>query len=496
VAWAGNAIFPIAFLAMLSCVSGASGQETAQIYTRGQWLPAEPVHETARPENRALNFLRDNASLVQLNRATESFHLKEIVNGPALETHRLEKRWRGLRVQGGEALVHFVHGKSLFALADSTPLDSLSPTPRIRPQNARELAVGAHEGTARNTGQAELEVLLLGHGESRRAELAYAVLVEDANPLQTETVHLSAENGATLLVAPAAVNALARKVYSALGTQEDFAVVAEDKTQERWPLLLSEPPPAPSPPADPRVLQSGRLAWDNSGLVYKYYFERHQRDSIDGRGLEIRSAVNFGGVNFQNAAWLNNRLIMLYGLAPAGGQITDYASSLDIVGHELTHGVTAATANLHTYEEAGALNESFSDFFGKLIAFYSGRPLDWKMGTELFRDGKSSLRDLDNPEVGKMQDFRYRGQICERNNDFCGVHVNSGIPSKAAVLIAQKAGTENAGKIYYLTLTQLLRPGSDFLEASSQTEKACTVLFGEGSPDCVAVRDAFAFVGL
>ena len=174
----------------------------------------------------------------------------------------------------------------------------------------------------------------------------------------------------------------------------------------------------------------------------------------------------------------------------------DFASPLDVVAHEITHGVTSSTAALQYASEQGALNESYSDVFGKLVAFSKGKASDWKIGRELFRDGSSFIRDMENPSISHYNNFRYRGQTCHRFNDYCGVHENSGIPNRAAVLIAKKIGLDRLGKIYYLTLTQLLRSSSDFKEAKAQTLAACTTLFGQQNPDCKAVSDAFESVGI
>jgi aureolysin len=162
----------------------------------------------------------------------------------------------------------------------------------------------------------------------------------------------------------------------------------------------------------------------------------------------------------------------------------------------MTHGITANTAALEYSAESGALNESYSDLFGKLIAFKNGKSSDWKIGRELFRDGVGFVRDMENPKVGNNADFLYRGQLCQRLNDYCGVHENSGIPSRAAVLIAKKIGTEKIGKLYYLTLTQLLRSNATFADAKAQTLAACSTLFGAGSEDCKAVSASFQAVGI
>jgi Zn-dependent metalloprotease len=162
----------------------------------------------------------------------------------------------------------------------------------------------------------------------------------------------------------------------------------------------------------------------------------------------------------------------------------------------MTHGVTSVTAALEYAAESGALNESYSDVFGKLIAFKYTKTSDWKIGRDLFKDGRSFVRDLENPEIGHMRDYLYKGENCHRFNDFCGVHKNSGIPNVVAVRIAAKLGIEKLGRIYYLTLTQLLRSNSTFLDARAQTEAACATLYGSGNADCSAIGAAYDSAGI
>ena len=131
--------------------------------------------------------------------------------------------------------------------------------------------------------------------------------------------------------------------------------------------------PAPCQDLNPATMASALAAWTNSGLVHDYYQNTHRRNSVDGNGLPLRSIVNFGGESFQNAAWFDDRKIMLYGNGGSDGRFNDFASPLDVVAHEITHGVTSSTAALQYASEQGALNESYSDVFGKLVAFSKGK---------------------------------------------------------------------------------------------------------------------------
>ncbi len=524
--------------------SGMAG--TGKIYVAGKWVEAasdtnsqafNPAISTGvfgfqnpSQDFRALvhKFLADNAAVLATS-LNSAWIDQSVQKGVALETHRLKKLWNGIEVMGGEALVHLKQGRVLFANADGTSLNGLSSSPRLAAEEAREIAFSSYRGTALLAAQPELKILILGQGSAKDAKLVYSVNVLDSDGISSDTHFIDAQTGNEAMVTSNVQTLVDRKVVSALGSSDDFKVItadnANDQIDHSFPALYSDKGcsapsegisildswknllgrkkqsaaitsgPQSCASADPTVMTSALAAWNNSGLVYDYYLGVHQRDSVDGNGLLIRSIVNFGGAKFKNAAWYNNLKVMLYGIGD-NDRFNDFASPLDVVAHELTHGVTASTAALLYSAESGALNESYSDVFGKLVSFKNGKPADWKIGTELFRDGTSYIRNMESPLVGHTKDFKYRNQDCNRFNDFCGVHDNSGIPSKAAVAIAKQLGLDRFAKLYYLTLTQLLRSSSDFSEAKAQTVAACATLFGRGNADCEAVSNAFTSVGI
>lgn len=517
-------------LAALVAPAAFGATEQGKIYLNGSWVEAQqPVAETEALSLNALfggekkidlsqiarSFLDQNASLLNVDRDT-SWGVTQQQNSPELQTQRMNKTWRGLPVLGGDAVVHLSAGKIAFANADNTRLDQLSPRALIRAEEARALAFASYDGQALHTSAPQLKVLVLGKGTEKTAKLVYEVTVRDRNQFASDIHFIDAQTAQELLVTTN-VHTLDRQVLSAQGSESDFelddtqwATIFADKgcaaspqpTKQDYgwtfPMLkATDPSPNPSPCKDvgEKISSSARFAWVNSGLVYDYYNTVHKRNSIDGNGMTLKSVVNFGGASFPNAAWYNDKGIMLYGMGDET-QLNDFASPLDVVAHETTHGITSRTSNLEYSDQSGALNESYSDVFGKLVAFKNGKPAEWKLGKELFKDGIRFVRDMENPEVGHMDNYKFKGQFCNRFNDFCGVHTNSGIPNKAAVLLAKKIGLEKLGKIYFLTLTQLLRTNSDFAEAKAQTQAACATLYGQASPDCAAVGEAFTAVGI
>ncbi|MGZ3693737.1 MAG: M4 family metallopeptidase [Bdellovibrionota bacterium] len=526
----------------------ASGIEVGKIYLNGKWvtaqqyLPAVTMNQNALvipgmnnsvagigldSRKSAIQFLNDNSALLNLD-SSSGWASPSVQRGAGIETHRIAKTWQGLKVMGGEALVHFANGKLLFANADDTALGQLSATPRLSAEDASKLAFASYSGSAVAADAPKLEVLIINNGSAKEARLVYEVTVRDRDMFSSDVHFIDANRGDVLKINSNVNTVAPRFVMSAVGDESDFdfdestwkPILADQSgcrgthapaaqsgwLSDWWSGNAAKPAVAPASSAlddspttcqtlDARVMASANAAWTNSGLVHSFYKTVFNRNSIDDHGMQIKSIVNFGGQKFPNAAWTNDKKVMLYGYGDQS-KYNDFAIPLDVAGHEMTHGITASTAALDYSSESGALNESYSDVFGKLIAFRSGKGSDWKLGRDLYRDGVGFVRDMENPTIGNNADFQYRGQPCHRFNDFCGVHANSGIPSRAAVLMSKKLGLEKLGKLYYLTLTQLLRSNSNFADARAQTEAACSTLFGAGSEDCRNVSAAFQAVGI
>jgi neutral peptidase B len=234
--------------------------------------------------------------------------------------------------------------------------------------------------------------------------------------------------------------------------------------------------------------------------------------SYDGKGSELVSVVHVGN-KFANAFWSTDGGFMAYGDGD-GAVMGDLTRSLDVAGHEMTHGVTSATSKLIYMDESGALNEAFSDFFGIVIAARAmQRQPDWAIGKEIFNNERKliGLRNLKDPSSIKTRFLTQDGAFearpypttvaekfesfgpCTQRNDRCYVHVNSMIPGRAMVLISEAIGLDQAEKLMYLTLTQYLTASSGFAAFKQQTLAACESLLSK--TDCEAVTAAFTTVG-
>jgi len=255
-------------------------------------------------------------------------------------------------------------------------------------------------------------------------------------------------------------------------------------------------------------------AYDGSGLTYDLFSEIYDRNSIDGNGLRLDSTVHYQK-GYDNAFW--NGQQMVYGdgdedLPVAQRLFNRFTIAIDIIGHELTHGVTEYEAKLNYYGQSGALNESMSDVFGSLVKQYqknqTADQADWIIGEGLFtsningigiRSMKAPGSAYDDPTLGKDPQPGHMDDYVNTVEDNGGVHINSGIPNKAFYVTATEIGGfawEKAGNIWYVTLRDKLTATSDFQQAADKTFATAGELYGVGNPEQLAVQKGWAAVGI
>src|SRR5215208_2106221 len=235
-----------------------------------------------------------------------------------------------------------------------------------------------------------------------------------------------------------------------------------------------------------------------AGETYDFYSANHGRDSLDNLGMTLISTVHYGS-GFANAFW--NGQQMVYG----DGYPVD-----DVVGHELTHGVTDHESHLFYYYQSGAINESLPDVWGEFIDLSNAtEPADtrWLIGEDI--PGIGALRDMEDPptfsDPDRMLSSLYANVQPDNSSawDQGGVHTNSGVNNKAAYLMTDGGtfngttvtglGITKVAKIYYEAQANLLTSGSDYQDLHSNLRQACTNLIGTSgitSVDCAEVKDA------
>ena len=250
-------------------------------------------------------------------------------------------------------------------------------------------------------------------------------------------------------------------------------------------------------------------AYTGLGATWQLYHDVFARDSIDGMGLPLLATVHYEQ-NYDNAFFDGTQMVFGDG---DGQYFNRFTIPLDVVGHELSHGVVAATANLEYQGQSGALNESMADCFGSMVKQYDlGQDVDeadWIIGAGLFTDAVHGvgLRSMkapgtayDDPALGKDPQPDSMAGYVETTDDDGGVHLNSGIPNRAFYLAATGIGGTSwagAGRVWYAALTSgKVESSAQFADFAQVTVDTAAEIFGADSSEHGAVANAWSTVGV
>lgn len=264
------------------------------------------------------------------------------------------------------------------------------------------------------------------------------------------------------------------------------------------------------PSSDPSVNE----AFAGLGATWEVLHRRYGRDSLDGSGMPLVASVHYAR-DYDNAFWDGQQMVFGDG---DGVYFQRFTGSVDVIAHELAHGVTQYTAGLTYVGQPGALNESASDVWGAIVRqWVRGQTVeeaDWLIGAELFTDRVQgvALRSMaapgtayDDPRLGRDPQPAHMDDHVrlphDADNDNGGVHINSGIPNKAFHLFATALGEhvwEVAGQVWFDTMTTrgLIPRDVDFAGFAGATVRMAQDRYGEGSEVDRALRSAWSGVGI
>ena len=244
-----------------------------------------------------------------------------------------------------------------------------------------------------------------------------------------------------------------------------------------------------------------------------------KRVNIDNKGGPMISSINCVVAEESEAPkqWLNafwNGQQMVYGQRRRGGTLLSMAAMQDIVGHEMFHGVTDKSARIEYVEQSGALNESYSDIFGVIIANFAKADIDrwdWRIGVG-FESNGGALRDMKDPtkyeQPRRMRDYVVTRPPYNDNNDWGAVHTNSGIHNYAAYRVMTSAlggklvfTAREIAAMFYIALTQYLTRTSGFSDSRRAVVLAARTLFrdqpaGTQAKKIKAVEKGFSAAGI
>ncbi|HLL04880.1 MAG TPA: M4 family metallopeptidase [Myxococcaceae bacterium] len=283
---------------------------------------------------------------------------------------------------------------------------------------------------------------------------------------------------------------------------------AQNKQRPSGPVAINDNNNVWGEAGDPTRNKAAVDAHYGAQMTYDMYKNILGRDSLDGKGEKLVSNVHIG-TNYVNAFWDGNQMNYGDGDGKTAGPLT----TLDIAGHEITHGLTERTAGLIYRGESGGLNEAFSDIMGTGVEWYASQQnaavkFDWAVGEDAWTPGNGdptdALRYMDDPTKDKYSVDHYSNYPKQTE-----VHGSSGIANNAFYLLANGGtnrtskqtvtdgiGIEKGLKIFGRALEHYMTPSTTFAQAREATIKAATDLYGATSPEVAKVKESWAAVGV
>ena len=461
--------------------------------------------------------------------------------------YRYRQTYNGVPVEGTMYLAHTRNGFVESINGDLTAITNVATTPALNSQRAIDAALAyvsasvykwqlpeAEKALKENTGnlsatyypQPELVYLpeknMLSSG---KYNLAYKMDVYAAEPFSRRFVYIDALTGKVLYtknrIHHADVNATAVTQYSGQQTivTDSFAVGYRLREAARGNGIRTYNAQKSTNPAN-TDFTNATTTWNNvnvnldqyatdahlaSEKTYDFFYQNFSRNSIDGNGLALVAYVHYDDA-LDNAFWDGGS--MSYGDGSQVNGTTPY-TTLDIGGHEITHGLTQYTADLNYEYESGALNESFSDIMGVAIQQFVDQSAvpDYRIGN----DNGNTFRSMSSPKSFGQPDTYLGTYWYTGTQDDGGVHTNSGVQNHWFYVLAQgEAGSTDFGNTYnvtgigiesaqmvaYRTLVVYLTPASQYADARFYSIKAAEDLFGVCSPQVRAVTNAWYAVGV
>ena len=432
------------------------------------------------------------------------------------EVNRYQQTYQGVPVLAGELIVNMNQNGDLLSISGEVSQNPVLDTnPVIASDEASQSALGSIE----KWNQVEASVLIVSQPvlmifdesllsvSTRTPELVWQLRVSSAidQPIR-EVFLINAQTGATslhyseidsigkvIIHKPVQANpTISTRVSPVLGNPDIRTYTMSGSSNNAslpGTFVCSLANTGCSNGTNTDADQAEKYALD----TYNFYATHHQRDSINNAGMAIISSVHYG-VSYQNAFWNGSQ--MVYG---------DGFTAEDVVGHELTHGVTDYTSQLVYYYQAGAINESFSDIWGEFIDQENNPGKSaankWLIGDAL---PIGAIRSMKDPTVYHDPDKMSSSYFYTGTGDNGGVHYNSSVNNKAAFLMVEGGsfngqtisgiGMTKTAAVYYRVQTQFLGAGANYTDLYYALKQACLSLVGgtDGitSNDCLQVRNA------
>jgi Zn-dependent metalloprotease len=451
---------------------------------------------------------------------------------------RFNRRVKGLRVIGGDMVMH-TDARGNFKAASHTLrlMPKADGASRLNPAEAQRAALAAHAGTIE--GSPERVIYARGDAPKLAYEVQVHSLQADGTPSEKHVI-VDAFNGQVLETwddihtAPATGTgksffsgnvSLTTDLVSGVYYLRDpsrgnmYTTNMANRTSGSGTVFSD----ADNVWGDNTVANTQTIGVDaqyGTAVTWDYYKNTHSRLGIANDGKGAYNKVHYGR-KYNNAYWSDSCFCMTYG--DGDGTTFNPFDSLDVAGHEMTHGVTSRTANLTYSGESGGLNEATSDIFGTLVEFYAANaadPGDYLIGEKLYKTGGGkALRYMSQPSKdGASADCWYSGL------GSLDVHYSSGPANHFFFMLAEGTGgngygvsktcnatdtktatgtgsltgigRDAAGKIWYRALTVYMTSSTNYAGARTATLKAATDLYGAGSTQVNAVAATWSAINV
>ena len=408
-------------------------------------------------------------------------------SGESIDRIRYYQTINGIQIFGSELSIYSIEGKKIDAITGSLLKDNKVESEKITLDEAKKAALEkafvdsgeSKELSVTEKGKYYFNSSLIGTGFDTKTYPVFGFQIDSFAQGIFSTYYLvSLTSGKILYEETLTPDLKTRNVYDCKNTSNPPCSIARKE-------------------GDPAVSDSDtNKSYDVLGVIYDYYFNTFSRDSLDDRGLALNSYVRMYQVD-------NNGPCSIYKNAAYGSATMYYCAglvTLDITGHEFTHGVTANEAALVYQNQSGAINEAISDIFA------SNMDNNWTMGEGSALGVIRSMSDptsVSRPQPDKLSASRYFCRLdnpADDSDDHGGVHINSGILNKAYFLMTDggqfngcsinAVGRERSQRIVYRALDLYLTQTSSFKDAYFAINKSCDDLFSSEPGVCDEVKKA------
>jgi Zn-dependent metalloprotease len=473
-----------------------------------------------------------------------------IVDPNGTEHVRFSRNFLGMRVIGGDFVLHTSRGAETVTVTQtlSQPIDVRPTDASLHPDQAQSAAIATIQDVAEPS--VEVPALVVLAAPSARPELAYEVIVtgirNDGKPTEAHVI-VSALDGRVLSSWDGVLTAAATGTGKSLLLGQ---VPLTTQTLETGGYELTDPSRGGSKTVNlagvpvfmnfvfgwPKKFTDTDNTWGTglfadpatvavdaqygSAVTWDYFANVHARIGIRNDGVGATSRVHFGR-NFVNAFWSDQCFCMTYGDGDAN---FNPLVALDVSAHEMSHGVTSATAGLVYSGESGGLNEATSDIFAAMVEYYANNAADapdYTIGEKVFKAPGKAMRYMSRPSLDSFKDAdgtTFVSHDCYTNTiGSVDVHYSSGVANHFFYLLAEGSadsvtcsgtdgavasggpavtgiGRSAAERIWYRALTVYMTSQTNYAGARIATISAAKDLFGPTSPQALAVANAWTAV--